>query len=99
MLIGATLLCFLVLLALLADRLGAHMFHGGSERSFYRCEECDLRYPSREPGDPATALVCPSGHPVAREQPGVSAGMVAIFACLGFLTVAVMLMVTGVVGH
>ena len=98
MLIGATVLCFLVLLMLLADRLGAHVFHGEGARSFYRCEECDLRYPRAELHDP-TLLVCPSGHPVAVEQPGVGAGVVAIFACLGFMTVAIMLMVTGVVGH
>ena len=99
MLIGATVLCFLVLLTLLADRLGGRVFHGSGDRSFYRCEQCDLRYPRRELHDPEL-LVCPAGHPVALdEQPGVSASAVAIFACLGFLTVAIMLMATGLVGH
>lgn len=96
MLLGATLLCFLVLLALLADRLGTRLFHAGADRVFYRCDECDLQYPRREVAGPG-ALVCPAGHAVRVEHPGASAGVVAIFVCLGFLAVAVALMLTGVV--
>ncbi|TMB91152.1 MAG: hypothetical protein E6J45_07065 [Chloroflexi bacterium] len=98
MLIGATVLCFLVLLVLVADRLGASVWHGGAQRTFYRCERCDLRYPRSDLGDPAMR-VCPAGHPVALEEPGTAAGMVGIFACLGFLTVAIALVATGWVTH
>jgi hypothetical protein len=96
MLLGATVLCFLVLLVLLADRVGARVFHGDAERVFYRCEACDLRYPRREISDPRL-LVCPAGHPVRLEEHRSSAGAVAIFVCLGFLAVAIGLMLTGVV--
>lgn len=96
MLLGATVLCFLVLLALVADRVGGHVFHGESERVFYRCEECDLRYPRRELHD-TRLQICPAGHPVLAEQRRVSVGAVAIFVCLGFLAVAIVLMLTGTV--
>ena len=96
MFLGATVLCFLVLLALVADRVGGHVFHGESERVFYRCEACDLRYPRRELHD-ARLQICPAGHPVLAEKRRVTAGGVAIFACLGFLAVAIVLMLTGTV--
>ena len=96
MLVGASVLCFLVLLVLLADRLGARVWHGEHNTTFYRCEECDLRYPRRELRDPAMQ-VCPAGHVVALEQQSTAAGLVAIFACLGFLSIAILLMVTGIV--
>jgi hypothetical protein len=95
-LIGATILCFLVMLVLVADRLGAHVFHGDADRIFYRCEVCDLRYPRRELNDPRRQ-VCPSGHPVALEQRGVAAGLVGICICLGFLCAATVLIISGVV--
>ena len=98
MLLGATLLCFLVLLVLLAERLGARVWHGGSERAFYLCEACDLRYPRHE-RDRAGHIVCPAGHPIVSERSHASAGAVGIFACVGFLGVAIVLMVTGVVPH
>ena len=96
MLIGATVLCFFVLLALLADRYQARLFHGEGDRTFYRCVECDLRYPRREISDPRL-LVCPAGHPIALEDRGVGAGTIGIFVCLGFLVVALVLLLTGVV--
>ncbi|MFN2582559.1 MAG: hypothetical protein ABR498_07450 [Candidatus Dormibacteria bacterium] len=96
MLVGATVLCFLVMLVLVTDRLGSVVFHGGDERAFYRCEACDLRYPRREMHDPRLQ-VCPSGHPVVLEQGRTSAGIVGIFVCLGFLAVALVLMATGLV--
>lgn len=95
MLLGAAVLCFLVLLVLIADRLGARLWHGGSEHAFYRCDVCDLRYPRRELPDP-NLQVCPSGHPIALEPASTTAGTVGICACLGFLTVAILLLVTGV---
>ena len=96
MLLGATLLCSLVLLALLADRLGARVFHGDTGRVFYRCDQCDLLYPRREITSP-NAQVCPAGHAVRLEPARTSAGIVLIFVCLGFLAVAIGLMLSGVV--
>jgi hypothetical protein len=96
MLLGATVLCFLVLLALLADRYGSRIFHGDGDRTYYRCAECDLRYPRRQIHDPRFQ-VCPAGHPVIAEEAGVSAGLIGIFVCLGFLLVALLLLLTGVV--
>ena len=96
MLLGATVLCFLVLLVLLADRLGTRVFQGGVDRVFYRCDECDLQYPHREVRGSAS-LICPAGHVVRRDHPRTSAGAVGIFVCLGFLAVAIGLMLTGVV--
>ena len=96
MLVGASVLCFLVLLVLLADRLGSHVWHSDTDAAFYRCEECDLRYPRRELRDPRMQI-CPVGHYVALEQRSAAAGVVGIFACLGFLSVAIFLMVTGIV--
>lgn len=96
MLLGASVLCFLVLLVLLADKLSSKVWHGESERVFYRCEACDLRYPRRElvGGD---RVVCPAGHQIALEHHRPSAGAVAIVACVGFLAVAIALMLTGAV--
>ena len=96
MLIGATVLCFLVLLVLVADRYQARLFHGEADRIFYRCDQCDLRYPRRQITDPRVAI-CPSGHPVTLEDSRIGAGAIGIFVCLGFLVVALVLLVTGVV--
>jgi len=98
MLLGATILCFLVLLALLADRLGNRVWHGGSDRVFYRCEACDLRYPRRDVAG-ASRATCPAGHPVVLERSHGGAGAVVIFVCLGFLAVATALMATGIVPY
>ena len=96
MLLGATVLCFLVMLVLLADRLGARVFHGDAPGVLYRCEACDLRYPVRDIDDPRR-LVCPNGHAIVQEQPHVGAGTIGVFVCLGFLLVALLMMVTGIV--
>ena len=98
MFIGATVLCFLVMLVLVADRIGASVWRGGTHRTFYRCEACDLRYPRVDLGDPGLR-VCPAGHPVSLDEPAGSAWLVGIFACLGFLTVAIALMATGLVSR
>jgi hypothetical protein len=95
-LIGASVLCFLVLLALLADHFGSRLWHGGGERAFYRCEACDLRYVRRELTDPRMQ-VCPHGHRVFEEKRSATAGLVTIFVCVGFLFAALLLMYTGVV--
>ncbi len=94
MLLGASVLCLLVLLMLLADRLGARVFQGRSDRVFYRCEACDLRYPRGDIADPELRF-CPHGHPVVVEHPHTAAGVVGICACLGFLSVALVLMLAG----
>ena len=96
MLIGATVLCFLVLLVLVADRYQARLFHGEADRIFYRCDECDLRYPRRQISDPRLTM-CPSGHPITLEDSGIGAGAIGICVCLGFLVVALVLLLTGVV--
>ena len=96
MLIGATVLCFLVLLVLVADRYQARLFHGEADRTFYRCDQCDLRYPRRQISDPRLTM-CPSGHPITLEDSGIGAGAIGIFVCLGFLVVALVLLLTGVV--
>ena len=96
MLIGATVLCFLVLLVLVADRYQARLFHGEADRIFYRCDQCDLRYPRRQISDPRLTI-CPSGHPITLEESGIGAGAIGIFVCLGFLVVALVLLLTGVV--
>ena len=96
MLIGATVLCFLVLMALIAERIGVRFWHNGVNRAFYRCDACDLRYP-RAGVNAREAIVCPEGHLIAREESGTPAGLVAVMMCLGFLTVALTLLLTGVV--
>jgi hypothetical protein len=95
-LIGASVLCFLVLIALLADRYGSRLWHGAGHSSFYRCEVCDLRYLRREINDPRTRT-CPQGHPIVEEKGSATAGLVTIFVCMGFLVAALLLVVTGIV--
>jgi hypothetical protein len=95
MLVGATVFCFLVLLVLLADRLSTRVWHGGADTTLYLCEECDLRYPRRELHDP-TMQTCPAGHAIALVEHGTAAGLVGIYACLGFLSVALLLILTGI---
>ena len=95
-LIGATVLCGLVLLALIADRFGSRLWQGAGERTFYRCESCDLRYVRRELNDPRMQ-VCPQGHSIYEEPRSATAGLVAIFVCIGFLSTALLLAFSGVV--
>ena len=92
MLLGATILCFLVLLVLLAERLSGRLWRGPQGSAMYRCPDCDLRYPATALHDP-TVRTCPAGHRVVVEPEAAGgASLVAIFACLGFLTVAVALL-------
>jgi len=94
MLIGASVLCCLVLLALLADRFGTRLWQSG-DRAFYRCDSCDLRYVRRELTDPSMRI-CPHGHLVCEEK-HASAGLVTIFVCIGFLVAALLLVASGIV--
>jgi hypothetical protein len=96
MLVGASVFCILVLLVLLADRAGSRFWQGGEFSAYYRCDDCDLRYPRHELPDPRLQ-VCPAGHTVVMEQRRTTAGVVGICACLGFLSVALLLIATGVV--
>jgi hypothetical protein len=98
MLLGATILCFLVLLVLLADRASARLWRGGPEARMYRCAACDLRYPAADMHDPAFRL-CPAGHLVVAEADrGSAASLVAIFTCVGFLVVALVMLLSGAGG-
>lgn len=94
MLLGASVLCFLVMLVLLADKLGAAVFHGETNTRFYRCEGCDVRYPKREMIDPELR-VCPAGHLVKVEKAHATAGIFGVFVCLGFLCAAGVFLLTG----
>ena len=96
MLLGATILCSLVLLALIADRLGTYVWNSGENRFFYRCDSCDLRYPRGEMEDPELRI-CPQGHPVIVDRPRLTAGLLGMFVCLGFLCAALLLILTGAV--
>jgi hypothetical protein len=96
MLLGTTVLCALVLLALLAERAASWISGGDTDSAFYRCAGCDLRYPKRDLEDPALRL-CPQGHLIVREVPrGAGPGLIAICVCCGFLGLSLLLLVTGV---
>ncbi|HEV7677155.1 MAG TPA: hypothetical protein VGQ42_01140 [Candidatus Dormibacteraeota bacterium] len=95
MLIGASVLAFLVLLVLLAERGGERMWQGTHSALFY-CSPCDLRYRRDELVDQGDR-VCPRGHYVDPVGGGFSMGTVAIFTCLGFIALAALLTATGAV--
>jgi hypothetical protein len=94
-LIGASVLAFLVLLVLLADKGGERMWQGTHSAMFY-CSPCDLRYRRDELVDQADR-VCPRGHYVDPVGGGFSMGTVAIFTCLAFIALAAVLTATGAV--
>jgi hypothetical protein len=96
MLIGASVLAFLVLLVLLAERGGERMWRDHHAAAAYYCGPCDLRYRRDELIDQAERI-CPRGHYVDRAGRGFSLGTAAIFTCLGFLALAGVLTATGVV--
>ena len=96
MLIGATVLCFLVMLALIADRFGGFLWHGSREKAFFRCDECDLRYLRRQMSDPHLQ-VCPVGHVVYEERRSGIVGLIGIFVCMGFLFAALAFMLSGLI--
>ena len=96
MLIGASVLAFLVLLVLLAERGGERMWRGTSADALFYCNPCDLRYRRDELRDQADR-VCPRGHYVDTLSGGFSMGTVAIFTCLVFIALAALLTATGAV--
>jgi hypothetical protein len=95
-LIGASVLAFLVLLVLLAERGGEHMWRDNHAEARYYCGPCDLRYRRDELIDP-NDRVCPRGHYCDSLNRGFSMGTVAIFTCIGFMALAALLTATGVI--
>ncbi len=89
---------FLVMLLIIGERAGAHVWHGGSGRYFDHCATCDARYP-RPAG--LAREVCPHGHAmtsvIAERHTQSSRGIAFIALCAGFIAVAVILNATGVV--
>jgi len=94
MLVGAAGFAFLVLLLLLAERLGSRLWYGGADSALFHCRACDLRYPLGELADQQTR-VCPRGHLVDAVPRGFPAGTVAIGACVGFIGGVVALVLCG----
>jgi len=95
-LIGASVLMFLVLLVLLAERGGERMWQGIRADAIFYCTPCDLRYRRDELRDTADR-VCPHGHYVDVMPKGFSMGTVAIFTCVAFIALAGLLTATGLV--
>lgn len=97
MLIFLAGLAVLVVLLVLGERAGAHLFHGGGSRYFDHCTPCDARYP-RISG--LARPTCPRGHPidtVVTEAHHTSlAGTVVIALCAGFAVVVMVLTISGV---
>jgi hypothetical protein len=96
LLIGAGVLAFLVLLVLLAERGGEHLWNDHHGPARFYCEPCDLRYRRDELID-AVDRVCPRGHYVGKIRKGFSLGTVAIFTCLTFIALPAVLTLTGAV--
>jgi len=95
-LIGASVLAFLVLLVLLAERGGDRMWHGIRGDAMFYCTPCDLRYRRDELSDQVDR-VCPRGHYVDLMTGGFSLGTAAIFTCIAFIALAGVLTATGAV--
>ena len=98
MLIGASVLAFLVLLVLLAERGGDRMWHANRADARFYCGPCDLRYRRDELIDQSDR-VCPQGHYVDVVHGGYPMGTVAIFTCIAFIGLSVLLTVTGTIPH
>lgn len=96
MLIGTGVLALLLLLVLLAERGGEHLWQDHQSPARFYCEPCDLRYRRDELLDQSDGI-CPRGHCVEQIRKGFSLGTVAIVTCLTFLAVAALLTYTGAV--
>ena len=87
----------LLVIAVLGQRAGTHLFHQGDSRYFDHCSTCDVRYP-RLPG--VTRATCPQGHPfaavVAEPHHNSAAGTIFMALCAGFALVIMLLTITGV---
>jgi len=95
-LVGASVLMFLVLLVLLAERGGDRMWQGHRGDAVFYCSPCDLRY-RRDELRNLVDRVCPRGHYVDVVAKGFSMSTVAIFGCLAFIALAALLTATGLV--
>jgi hypothetical protein len=91
-------LAFLLMLLVIGERAGAHVWHGGADRYFDHCATCDARYP--RPAAPVRE-VCPRGHRmtgvVAERHSSSGLGVAVIALCAGFIVVALVLTAAGVV--
>ncbi len=96
MLIGASVLAILVLLALLAERGGEMLWRDHHGLAKFYCAPCDLRYRTDELSD-SVDRVCPRGHYVERIRGGFSLSTAAIVTCLAFIVLAAVLTFTGAV--
>jgi hypothetical protein len=88
----------LLILLVLGERASTHLFHGGANRYFDHCATCDARYP-RPAG--IARLICPRGHlmtaVVVEPHTPHPGGNALIAVCAGFIVVAAILTLTGVV--
>jgi hypothetical protein len=98
MLIFLAGVALLLILAVLGERAGAHVWHGGTHRYFDECPICDKRY-ARPAG--VARLICPQGHlmtaVVAEPHTPHPRGNALIALCAGFIAVALFLTFVGVV--
>jgi hypothetical protein len=98
MLIFLAGVAFLLMLLAVGDRAGAQLWHGGTHRFFDYCATCDVRF-----GRPAgiARLICPHGHVmsavIAEPHTPPARGITLIGVCAGFIAVALVLTLTGVV--
>jgi hypothetical protein len=93
--VGAMVFAGLILIMLLGER-GSNWMWASRTDAFFYCRPCDLRYPKSELRDPAQ-LVCPRGHltePVPKDFP---VGTMLIYACVGFVGFALVMVATGIV--
>ncbi len=97
MLIFLASLVFLVMLLVIGERAGAHLFHGASQYLDY-CATCGQSYP-RPAG--LQRVICPRGHVmthmIAQPRTQTRRGIVFIALCAGFILVAILLAAAGVV--
>ena len=97
MLIFLAGVALLVILIIAGERAGEHVRRAGPDRFFDHCAVCDVRYPR-----PAAVArdVCPRGHvlePAVAPRSSSGAGNAVMALCAGFILVAVVLTLLGVV--
>jgi hypothetical protein len=90
-------LVFLVMLLVIGERAGAHLFHGANRYLDY-CATCGQSYP-RPAG--LQRVICPRGHVmthlITEPHTQTRRGIVFIALCAGFIMVAIILTAAGVV--
>jgi hypothetical protein len=89
---------FLLMLLALGERAATQLWHGGANRYFDYCSTCDVRFP-RPAG--IARLICPHGHVmsavIVEPHTPRTRGIAFIAVCAGFIVVALLLTVTGLV--